>query len=63
MSQILNKLLDQNLKLEEDIKKVNKNIESNKDKIIELYTEIVTIKRAISDRKDKNENYIGFLWE
>ena len=33
MSQILNKLLDQKLKLEEDIKKVNNNIESNKDKI------------------------------
>ena len=43
MSQIINKLLDQKLKLEEDIKKVNKNIESNKDKIIELYPEIVTI--------------------
>ena len=52
MSQILNKFLDQKLKLEEDIKKVNKNIESNKDKIIELYTEIVTIKKAISDRKN-----------
>ena len=47
MSQILNKLLDQNIKLEEDIQKVNKNIESNKDKIIELYAEIVTIKKAI----------------
>ena len=35
MSQILNKLLDQKLKLKEDIKKINKNIESNKDKIIE----------------------------
>ena len=57
MSQILNKLLDQKLKLEEDIKKVNKQIESNKDKFIELYTEIVTIKRTISDRKNKNENY------
>ena len=37
MSQILNKLLDQKLKMNGDIKKVNKNIESNKDKIIELY--------------------------
>ena len=34
MSQILNKLLEQKLKLEEDIKKVNKNIESNQDKIM-----------------------------
>ena len=51
MSQILNKLLDQKLKLEEDIKKVNKNIESNKDKIIDLYKEIVTIKRAIRNRR------------
>ena len=57
MSKILNKLLDQKLKLEGDIKKVNKNIESNKDKIIEFYTETVTIKRAISDRKNKNEIY------
>ena len=51
MSQILNKLLDQKLKLEEDIKKVNKYIESNKDKIIELFTEIVVFKRAIRRRK------------
>ena len=57
MSQRLNKLLDQKLKLEEDIKKVNKNIESNKDKSIELYKEIVTIKRAIRNRKKKNEVY------
>ena len=56
MSQILNKLLDQKLKIE-DIKKVNKNIESNKDKIIELYKESVTIKKAIRDRKNKNKNY------
>ena len=51
MNQILNKLLDQKLKIEEYIKKVNKNIESKKDKIIELYKEIITIKRAIRDRK------------
>ena len=57
MSQILNKLLDQKLKLEEDIKKVNKNIESNKDKSFELYKEIVTIKRAIRRRKKKNRDY------
>ena len=57
MSQILYKLLDQKLKLEEDIKKVNKNIESDKDKTIELCTEIVTIKRAIQNRKNENKNY------
>ena len=57
MSQILNKLLDQKLKLEEDIKKVNKNIESNKDKTIELYKESVTIKRGIRKRKKKSRNY------
>ena len=57
MSQILNKLLDQKIKIEEDLKKINKNIESNKDKIIDLFTEIVTIKRAIRDRKNKNKNY------
>ena len=37
MSQILNKLLDQKLKIEQDIKKVNKKIKSNKDKFIEFY--------------------------
>ena len=57
MSQILNKLLDQKLKIEEDIKKVKKNIESNKDKVIELYKEIVIIKRGIRNRKKKNKNY------
>ena len=57
MSQILNKLLERKLKIENDIKKVNKNIESNKDKIYELYKEIVTIKRAIRNRKQKNKNY------
>ena len=56
MSQILIKFLDQKLKLE-DIKKVNNNIESNKDKIFELYKEIVTIKRVIPDRKNENKNY------
>ena len=55
MSHILNKLLEQKLKMEEDIKKVNRNIESNKNKIIELYKEIKTIKRAIRDRKKKNK--------
>ena len=34
-----------------------KNIESNKDKIIELYKEIVSIKRAIRRRKKKNKDY------
>ena len=57
MSQILNKLLDQKLKLEEDIKKVNKYIESNKDKIIELYKEIKTIRRGIRNRKKRKKNY------
>ena len=57
MSQILNKLLKQKLKMEEDIKKVNKNIESNEDKINKLYKEIKTIKRAIRNRKNKNKNY------
>ena len=57
MSQILNKLLDQKLKLEEDIKKINKNIESNKDKIIEFFKKIVTIKRVIRNRKKRNKNY------
>ena len=57
MSQIIKKLLDQKLKLEEDIKKANKNIESNKDKIIKLYKEIVTIKRGIRNRKKKNKQY------
>ena len=51
MSQVINKLSDQKLKVEQDIINVNKNIESNKDKIIESYTEIVTIKGAIRDRK------------
>ena len=57
MSQILNKLLDQKLKIEQDIKNVNENIESNKDKIIDLYKKIVTIKRANRSRKNKNKNY------
>ena len=57
MSQILNKLLDKILKIEEDIEKVNKNIESNKDKIYELYKKIVTIKRGIRNRKQKNKKY------
>ena len=57
MSQILNNLLDQKLKIETDIKKVYKNIELNKDKINELYREIKTIKRAIRNRKKKNKNY------
>ena len=57
MSQILNNLLDQKLKLENDIKKVYKNIESNKNKIIELYKEIKTIKRGIRNRRKRNKNY------
>ena len=58
MSRILNKLLDQKLKMEGDIKKVNKNKESKTNKIIELYKEIKTIKRAIRNRKKKNKKYI-----
>ena len=55
MSQILNKLSDQKLKL--DIKKINENIESNKDKINELLKKIKTIKRGIRNRKKRNKNY------
>ena len=62
MSQILNKLLYQKWKWEEDIKKINKNIESNKYKIIELYKELVTIKRAIRRRKKKNKDYNNLSW-
>ena len=43
MSQKLNKLSDQKIKIGEDIKKVNKKKESNRDKTIELYKEIKTI--------------------
>ena len=57
MSQVLNKLLDQKLKLEEDFKKVNKNIESNEDKINELLKKIITIKRGIRNRRKRNKNY------
>ena len=57
MSQISNKLLKQKLTMEEDFKKVYKNRELNKDKIIKLYKEIKTIKRAIRNRKNKNKNY------
>ena len=57
MSQILNKLLDQKLKIEEDVKKVNKNKESNKDKTKELLKRIITIKRGIRNRKKRNKNY------
>ena len=44
--------MSQILKLE-DIKKLNKNIESNKDKIIELYEDNKTIRRGIRNRKKK----------
>ena len=43
--------------MEEDIKRVDRNIETNKDKIIELYKEIKTIRRGIRDRKKKNKKY------
>ena len=55
MSQIFYNLLDQKLKIEEDIKKVNKIIELNIDKIIELYKGLITIKRAIRNRKNKKK--------
>ena len=57
MSYILNNLLDQKLKIEEDIKKVYKNIESNKDKIDKLLKRIKIIKRGILNRKKRNKNY------
>ena len=61
MSQKINKLLDQKLKIEEDIKKVNKNIESNKDKINELLKIIKTIKKAIYNRKKEIKIIMIFL--
>ena len=57
MSQIINNLLDQKLKIENDIKKVYKNIESNKDKINKLLKRIKIIKRGILIRKKRNKNY------
>ena len=57
MSQILNKLLDQKLKIEEDIKKINKNIESNQDKINELLKRIKIIKKGIYNKKKRKKNY------
>ena len=60
MSQILNKLLDQKLKLEGDIKIVNKNIESNKDIISELLKRIKTIKKGIYNRKKRQKNFNDF---
>ena len=57
MSQILNKLLDQKLKIEEDIKNVYKNIQSNKGKINELLKRIKIIKKGIYNKKKRNNNY------
>ena len=57
MSQIINNLLDQKLKIENDIKKVYKNMESNKDKIHKLLKRIKIIKRGILNRKKRNKNY------
>ena len=51
MSQILNKLLDQKLKIDNDIKNVNKNIKSNENKINELLKRIKIIKKGIYNRK------------
>ena len=57
MSQILNKLLDQKLKIEEDIKKINKNIESNQDKINEVIKRFKIIKKGIYNKKKRKKNY------
>ena len=57
MSQILNNFLDQKLKIEENIKKVKRNRESNKDKVNELYKETKTTKRAVRNRKIKKKNF------
>ena len=57
MSQILNKLLDQKLKIDNDIKNVNKNIKSNENKINELLKRIKIIKKGIYNRKRRNKNY------
>ena len=62
MSYILNNLLDQKLKIEEDIKKVYKNIESNKDKIDKLLKRIKIIKRGILNRKKEIKIITIFLW-
>ena len=63
MSQILNKLLNQNLILEEDIKKINKNIESNKDKIIEFLKKIVTSREVYVIEKRETKIIMIFLWQ
>ena len=57
MSQILNKLLDQKLKLEGDIKKINKNKKLNENKINELLERIKIIRKGIYNRKRRNKNY------
>ena len=57
MSQILNKLIEQKLKIDNDIKKVNKNIKSNENKINELFKKIKIIKKGIYNRKRRNKNY------
>ena len=57
MSQILNKLIEQKLEIDNDIKKVNKNIKSNVNKINELLKRIKIIKKGIYNRKRRNRNY------
>ena len=57
MSQILNKLIEQKLKIEEDIKKIYKNIKSNENKINELLKRFKIIKKGIYNRKRRNKNY------
>ena len=56
MSQILNKLFDQKLKID-NIKNVNKNRKSNENKINELIKRIKIIKKGIYNRKRRNKNY------
>ena len=62
MGYILNNLLDQKLKIENDIKIVYKNIESNKDKINKLLKRIKIIKNGIHNRKKEIKIIMIFLW-
>ena len=57
MSQILNKLIEQKLKIDSDIKKISENIKSNENKINELLKRIEIIKKGIYNRKKRNKNY------
>ena len=57
MSQILNKLIEQKLEIDNNIKKIYKNIKSNENKINELIKRIKIIKKGIHNRKRRNKNY------